>query len=183
MDSPERKDPPVQKGKPEKKRRDRLQRCKRLMPAAYEVVLDKKRAFQGRFVVLCVGPPVKRPHAQIGIITSRKALKTAVERNRARRLMREAFRTQQQKVKPGTRIILIGRRNLAAEGNLADVAYDFKMLCFRAGVWKKPEQPKSALPPPPPPRKMKKKPKPKFGRFKAPEFPPEMRASNFGFPF
>ena len=133
MDSPERTT------RPDENRRERLQRSKRLRQADYVEVLGKKRAFQGRYVVLCLGPDAGLPHAQIGVVTSRRTLGTAVERNRARRLMREAFRTQQQKIRPGARIVLIARKNLAAGCGLAEVARDFKTLCVRAEVWENKE--------------------------------------------
>ena len=132
---------------PKKKRKkNRLQRCKRFKAALYPVVFDLKKVVPGRFMILFVGPKSELPHAQLGVVTSRKALKTAVERNRTRRLMREAFRTQQRKLKPGSRVLLLARKNIAEEGSLREVSADLKAICDRARVWVKPPSP---LPQPP----------------------------------
>ena len=125
-----------------KRKQNRLQRCKRFPAALYPVAFEQKKAVPGKFMILFVGPKSELPHAQLGIVTTRKTLKTAVERNRARRLMREAFRTQQQKLRPGARILLLARKNIAEEkASMREVAADLQILCERARVWIKPQSP------------------------------------------
>ncbi len=130
MDAPDRKDA-------------RLTRGRRLPAALYPAVFDHKKSFPGKYMILCLGPASRLPHAQLGIATSRKTLNTAVARNRARRLMREAFRTQQTQLPPGARLILVARRRIAEDGALDNVSRDFRMLCDRAGLWVK--NPKSSI--------------------------------------
>jgi len=97
-------------------------------------VFDLKQSFPGRYVVLCLGRGADAPRPQLGISTSRRTLPTAVARNRARRLMREAFRTRQHTLLPGVRIILVARRRIMEDGTLETVSRDFHILCQRAGI-------------------------------------------------
>ena len=120
---------------PERPQDNRLPRAGRLPGALYRGVFDHEKSFPGRYVVLCLGPDSGQPRPQLGITTSRRTLPAAVARNRARRLMREAFRTQQHALRPGARIILVARRRIAEDGGLENVSRDFRALCKRAGIW------------------------------------------------
>ena len=113
---------------------NRLPRGRRLLGALYPGVFDCRQSFPGRYMVLCLGPDSGLPQPQLGITTSRRTLSSAVARNRARRLMREAFRTQQHALRPGARIILVARHRIAEEGALENVSRDFFALCKRAGI-------------------------------------------------
>ena len=116
-------------------RNNSLPRAKRLEAALYPAVFDRKASFAGRYMVLCAGPASGLPHAQLGVAVSRRTLGAAVDRNRARRLLREAFRTRQHHLLPGARMILVARKRLAEDGCLATVSRDFRALCERAGIW------------------------------------------------
>ena len=120
---------------PERKQDNRLTRARRLPAALYPAVFDNGQSFPGRYMVLCLGPASGLPHAQLGITTSRRTLNSAVLRNRARRMMREAFRTQQQRVQDGARLILVARRRIVEDGSLENVSHDFRILCKRAKIF------------------------------------------------
>lgn len=47
---------------------------------------------------------------RLGVVASKKSLRKAVQRNRARRLLREAFRLNRCRVAPGRDVVLIARR-------------------------------------------------------------------------
>ena len=119
---------------PERQPDNRLPRARRLQAASYPGVFDHGKSFPGRYMVLCLGPGSGLPRPQLGVATSRRTLATAVARNRARRLMREAFRTQQHRVLPGARLVLVARRRIAEDGALDTVSRDFLSLCERAGI-------------------------------------------------
>jgi len=163
---------------PKKKRKKkRLQRCKRFPAKLYTATFEKKKVVPGKFVILFIGPKSELPHAQLGIVTSSKTLKTAVARNRARRLMREAFRKEQKQFKPGARVLLLARKEIVeGKASMKEVAADLKKICDRARLVVAP-------PPPPKPKKPPPKPKPKhqqprdgktfaqrFGRYQPPKF-------------
>ena len=59
--------------------------------AEFRTVYDKGRRFDGRLMTVFVLPTRLEQH-RIGITASRKLSRLAVKRNRAKRLLREAFR-------------------------------------------------------------------------------------------
>ena len=69
---------------------------------------------------------------RLGVVTSKK-IGGAVVRNRARRLMREAFRLHQGELKQPVDLVLVARQSIVGRG-LADVARDFLATMERAGL-------------------------------------------------
>ncbi len=51
---------------------------------------------------------------RVGVIAAKRVFHLAVERSRARRLLREAFRLERPRLKVGYDLVLMGRRNLLA---------------------------------------------------------------------
>ena len=72
------------------------------------------------------------PEPRCGVICSRKFDKRAVRRNRARRLLHEAFRLTKQELAP-CRIIFIPRRAILDQ-KMQDVARQLKIMFHRAGL-------------------------------------------------
>ena len=60
-------------------------------PAEFRAVYDRGRRFDGRLVTAFILPTRLEQH-RLGITASRKMSRLAVNRNRAKRLLREAFR-------------------------------------------------------------------------------------------
>lgn len=73
---------------------------------------------------------------RLGVVTSKRTLHTAVARNRARRLMREAFRQNRQTLRQGVDLVLIARARIAQAGG-EEVAADFLAVCRRARLGQK----------------------------------------------
>ena len=67
------------------------------------------------------GQPIR-----LGVVTP-KSIGSAMDRSRARRLMREAFRLNQQKLKRPLTLVLVARRSIVGNG-LAEVERDFLNL-------------------------------------------------------
>lgn len=74
-------------------------------------------------------------HARLGVVTSGK-LGNAIVRNRARRLLREAFRVHQHDLTQPVDLVLIARASIAAKG-FADVEKDFLTTLSKAGLLNK----------------------------------------------
>lgn len=69
---------------------------------------------------------------KLGVITS-KRIGGAVERSRARRLLRESFRLHQNEFKQPVELVLVARPSIAGRG-FAGVEKDFLMALRRAGL-------------------------------------------------
>ncbi len=65
------------------------------LPSEFRHVYDRGKRYNGHLMSAFVHPN-NLPHHRIGITASRKAIGNAVERNRAKRLLRETFRLSQQ---------------------------------------------------------------------------------------
>ena len=73
---------------------------------------------------------------KLGVVTSKK-IGGAVQRNRARRLLRESFRQHQFELAQPVEIILIARNSIAGRA-LAEVEKDYLTALKRAGLLKQP---------------------------------------------
>ena len=68
--------------------------------------------------------------ARLGLVIGKKSIKLAVERNRIKRLLREAFR-QQQSLLAGLDLVIVARKGLADADN-AELGEHFTKLFKRA---------------------------------------------------
>lgn len=71
--------------------------------------------------------------ARVGFTVNR-SLKNAVERNRMKRLLREAFRLTQLVIIPGVDIVVSGRWKKESEPRLTDLIDEFQKLITEAGI-------------------------------------------------
>ena len=70
---------------------------------------------------------------RVGVVVSKRTLRRAVDRNRAKRLMREAFRLRRHLLAPDVEMILVARAGIAGR-QCREVMRDLEILFKRAGV-------------------------------------------------
>ena len=71
--------------------------------------------------------------SRVGVVAAKRTLRLAVERSRARRLMREAFRLERPALAAGVDVVLIARRKLV-EGDCAAARRELRWLWRKAGL-------------------------------------------------
>ena len=88
-----------------------------LRPGDYQRVFQQSTRLSGRYLTVLVRPAAGSPApARLGLAVSKKQLKRAVDRNRAKRLIRESFR-HHRSLLAGLDIVVMVRHPIAYRSN------------------------------------------------------------------
>lgn len=97
-------------------RRARFQRTERLLTASdFESVFQQPQRSSGKALTV-LARPSGHASSRLGLAVARKQIRRAVDRNRAKRLIRESFR-RHQALLCGLDVVVIGKRALLEKDN------------------------------------------------------------------
>jgi ribonuclease P protein component len=113
-----------------------LSKSQRIIQASlFREAFAQKKSFPGRTMVFWLRNGSDAA-LRLGVITSRKVSNRAVDRNLARRRLREIFRQHRNELTGSVDLVIIARRNLLF-ASYADVEHEFLRLAQKAGLLKK----------------------------------------------
>lgn len=112
----------------------RIQRLRR--PQQFQRVRREGKTWQHPLLLLNAARS-RRGKARCGIVVG-KRLGKAVERNRARRRVREAVRLSYESIQPGWDLVFVVRPGVA-EASFAQIQEAVQLLLQRGGLWREPQ--------------------------------------------
>ena len=98
----------------------------------FKNVLDKGKFYKGKYVTLYIQKNKKEKNV-IGIAVSKKIGK-AVTRNRIKRLIRESYRLEKDKLQKGYNIVFLWNKNQENNCKSIQIQEDMQILFKRAGL-------------------------------------------------
>ena len=112
-----------------------LSKKQRLIQASlFGEAFAQKKSFPGRYMVLWLRAGAGAA-LRLGVVTSKKVSNRAVDRNLARRRLREIFRQHRAELSGPFDVVIIGRQNLLSASH-AEVEREFLRLTEKAGLLK-----------------------------------------------
>jgi ribonuclease P protein component len=116
----------------------RLSRIHRIADSGiFKEAFERGSHYVGGFMVMWTktGPDAS---LRLGVIASKRTFRRAVDRNRAKRLLREAYRLNRFRLNGDLDVVLVARRNIL-KASRQDVEKEFLGLARKAGLVKETE--------------------------------------------
>lgn len=111
----------------------RLSRQQRLRESkCFREAFESKRSYAGRYLVLWLRPG-EGASLRLGVVASKRTFRRAVDRARAKRLLREAFRLNRGRLDGAYDVVLVARRRIL-EVKRPAVDRDLMIAAQRAGI-------------------------------------------------
>ena len=111
----------------------RLGRSQRVVRSrVFDEAFSRGRPWVGKYMVLRLREDDDADR-RLGVVASKRTFRRAVDRSRAKRLLREAFRTNRDRMLGTSDVVLVARRRIL-EATCRDVAKEFVTLAGRAGA-------------------------------------------------
>ena len=106
----------------------------RLPGAKYGRVFDRGRSVKGRLLVAW-SLSAADADREAGVVVSKKSFRHAVDRNRARRRIREVYRIHEDRFKRGFDVVIVARQR-AIDGDFSEFERSFLRQCGRLRLLK-----------------------------------------------
>jgi len=114
---------------------NKLSKKQRIVKASlFREAFAQKRSFVGRFMVLWLREG-EGASLRLGVVTSKKVSNRAVDRNRARRVLRAIYREHRSEFSGEVDVVIIGRRNILGAAH-EEVEAEMLRLARKAGLLK-----------------------------------------------
>lgn len=108
----------------------------RLDSKRYQSVFDANRVLKGRYLAMWIKRGAEAGR-RVGVVVSKRTFHDAVDRNRAKRLLRETFRLLRQYLPDDIEMVMTARSGIAGK-QCKDVMRDFAIVCKRGKLWQEP---------------------------------------------
>lgn len=100
----------------------------------FNLTFKKGKTFKNRFLKVKV-KKVKNEEKKIGFVAPVKIFKKAVERNKVKRMLREAFKPFLEKIPEGNYIILIAKKGIEKK-ELEEIEREINKILIQANILK-----------------------------------------------
>lgn len=99
-----------------------------------EIFTGKNKRFHGKYITLVYKRSAEHEgRLRAGVVSPKRIFKRAVDRNRAKRLLRESFRLLQHNLKAGDYILI--SRSYILRAKSQDVVDDLQKVTSKAGLF------------------------------------------------
>lgn len=114
---------------------NKLSKKQRIVKASlFREAFAQNRSFVGRYMVLWIRE-AGDASLRLGVVTSKKVSRLAVERNRVRRVLRAVFRENREMLEGNADVVIVGRRSLLS-AEYREIEAEFLRLAGRAGLYR-----------------------------------------------